>query len=184
MRHWARCRPRTKLWLRVIRAIREDIYPGRDESLSSRTDSSRTISREYLIHVITFLQFIHRACFPSHSMQLIVNAGVNFFTSDRAVFCACSVYLETSCNIRWIRRALFANYFNTRCDEKCFQCLAERLVPIAALRLINVILFMFFINNRNEINFEHTRCIVPILFLRNGGSLGIKAHRDLAGERR
>jgi len=52
-------------------------------------------------------------------------------------------------------------------DEKCLRCLAERLVPIAALRLINVTLFMFFINNRNEINFEHTRCIVPILFLRN-----------------
>jgi len=124
MRHWARCRPRTKLWLRVIRSIREDIYPGRDESLPSRTDSSHTISREYLIHVITFLQFIHRACFPYHSTQLIVNAGVYFFTSDWGVFCACPVYLETSCNIRWtsgkivtinFRKALFANYFDTRC---------------------------------------------------------------------
>ena len=27
--------------------------------------------------------------------------------------------------------------------------------------------YLFFINNRNAINFEHTRCTVPILFLRN-----------------
>lgn len=61
----------------IRRAIREDIYPSRDlsyESLSSHIDPSR----EYLIYVITFLQFIRRMCFPYHSMRLIINKSVHF----------------------------------------------------------------------------------------------------------
>lgn len=60
------------------RAICENIHPGRVVKRYRRASTRPAILRQYLIRMITFLQFIRRACFSYHLMQLIVNTGVYF----------------------------------------------------------------------------------------------------------
>lgn len=76
MRHWARCPPQTKLYYaeQSVRIFIQVVV----KTLSSRVNPRSAILRQYLIRMITFLQFIRHACFSYHSTQLIVNTGVYF----------------------------------------------------------------------------------------------------------